>query len=360
MALEENAVISGLGLSFQRMAEEMVEVEHGHGSKGDFLAEARYKRQEFARNYVEKLLNVVVQVPSMDDKKFTRILTSTGKRPESPAERRTRRMRRFAALARVPAAAIIITVIILVAGSLIKEELLEPAPPPLVQTNAPEPVTPVASPPGKAPAAIVAANSVAVPPRAASVVVPVYAAPQAPLPQRWFASWGQRFAWFCLLLAFAATLLARRPPPVTQDSPQFREALQLWAPVLAEVNPSPRYGKRQLNRLRYLAMLDREAESEQSQTVPGVSPAPKQRIPETLLVAFGVMEAAKPGILNSTVDFSAYLAGIKSNLQQGKVFKNTDTARWYVHMAYLDTITPTQLDQYRQRFLDLSAGITAR
>jgi hypothetical protein len=74
----------------------------------------------------------------------------------------------------------------------------------------------------------------------------------------------------------------------------------------------------------------------------------------------GVMEAAKPGTLNSPVDFSTYLAGIKSSLKQGNVSKDADTARWYVHMDYLDAITPAQLEQYRQRYLDLSAGITAR
>jgi hypothetical protein len=72
------------------------------------------------------------------------------------------------------------------------------------------------------------------------------------------------------------------------------------------------------------------------------------------------MEAAKPGTLNSSSDFSTYLAGIKSSLQQGNVFKNADTARWYVHMEYLDAITPAQLEKYRQRYLDLSAGITSR
>ncbi len=361
MALEESAVISGLGLSFQRMAEEMVEVQHGHGAKGDFLAEARYKRQEFARNYVEKLLNVIVQVPSMDDKKFTRILTGAGKRPESPAERRTRRMRRFAALARVPAAAIIVTGIILMAGSLIKEELLEPAPPAVTQTNAAAPaVNPVKSPPGKAPEAIGAPKTVTVPPRPYPAELPLYAAPQAPLPQRWFASWSQRLAWTFLLLAFAATLLARRPPPVTQDSPQFREALQLWAPLLAEVNPSPRFGKRALNRLRYLAMLDREAESEQRPAPSSKSAALPERIPETLLVALGVLEAAKPVMFNSDADFAGYMAAIASATPPGNPALIRDHMTWFAHQQRFGAIEAAKLNQYRQRFLDLSAGITAR
>jgi Carboxypeptidase regulatory-like domain/KAP family P-loop domain len=356
MALEESAVISGLGLSFQRMAEEMVEVENVQGIKGDL---ARYKRQEFARNYVEKLLNVVVQVPSMDDKKFRNILTGTGKKTETRAELRTRRMRRFASLARVPAAAIIITAIILFGGDLIRQELLAPAPAAPAQTGVQPPANPVVAPPDNGPATGGAAKTVTGPPRPPQVLA-VYAAPQTPLPGRWFTSWGKLLAWGCLLIAFAATLLARRPPPVTRDSAQFQEALQLWAPVLAEVNPSPRYGKRVLNRLRYLAMLDREAELDQSPAAPGVSHSPRRRIPETLLVALGVMEAAKPGTLNSSADFSTYLAGMESTLQQGNVFKNVDTARWYVHKEYLDAIPAAQLEQYRQRYLDLSAGITAR
>jgi len=62
MALEEQAVIAGLGLSFSRMAEEFVQLPQSTGPSRDLLAEAYAKRQAFGKQYVEKLLNIVVQV----------------------------------------------------------------------------------------------------------------------------------------------------------------------------------------------------------------------------------------------------------------------------------------------------------
>jgi len=112
-----------------------------------------------------------------------------------------------------------------------------------------------------------------------------------PIPRAWFETWWQRLLWSLLTLSIVVPLSLRRPPPLVADSQDFEDALRIWAPVLAEVNPSPRFGKRALNRVRYLAMLEREAAKESDTRVIA--------IPEPLLVALGALDVARPAAVAS-------------------------------------------------------------
>jgi hypothetical protein len=58
----------------------------------------------------------------------------------------------------------------------------------------------------------------------------------------------------CPLLTVSFVVLTRKPDAVVHDSPQFREALDLWSATIAVRYRTPRELKRFLNFVRYLAM----------------------------------------------------------------------------------------------------------
>lgn len=111
------------------------------------------------------------------------------------------------------------------------------------------------------------------------------------------------------ILLFVPRLLAGRDETV-RDSAEFRRALGIWNPVIFGANPTPRGVKRYQNRLRYFAMrvrgddrpLDRidrlfkrlghriRGTSAETDTVD---------IPEPTLVALGAVHAAAPGLLEN-------------------------------------------------------------
>jgi len=163
-----------------------------------------------------------------------------------------------------------------------------------------------------------------------------------------------------LLLAFVTTLLARRPPPVTEDSHEFTQALRLWMPMLAGENPSLRFGKKVLNRLRYLAMLERESEKDAGDgDAEKEKPPQRRRIPQTLLVALGAMDATKPEVLQSSSAFAEYLRALEQPVISSEGPAARDRLTWQAHQSTFEKNTSEELERFRQRFLNLSAGITA-
>lgn len=354
MALEEHAVITGLGLSFSRMAEELGTLPENHKSaQGDLLGEAREKREAFARNYVEKLFNIVVKAPPTESSKFARLLAGTGRRAQllkMPRDRWSRRLRRVTELARVPAAAIVLGALLLVGNNLLRA-WLTPQPLP-VTAEAPQQTTQNVAPtsarqPAKAssPQATQASSQG----DASPSVAPKYAAAKKPLPGAWFETWWQRMLWGLLALSLGLSLSVRRPPPSVADTPEFEEALNIWAPVLGLVNASPRFAKRVLNRLRYLATLEREVGNEVD-----------SRIPETVLVMLGVLDAVLPNFLDTFEGLGHFLRGEAATKLFGGDAKNIAVQAWTQHEGSFGPVSAERLDRYRHRFVELSASIVAR
>ena len=65
-----------------------------------------------------------------------------------------------------------------------------------------------------------------------------------------------------VLLGFGLVLLLRSPVKLTEDSDKFMQALKTWHPLIAASCPTPRMVKRYLNWVRFLAMRYRPAEAE--------------------------------------------------------------------------------------------------
>ena len=363
LALEEHAVISGLGLSFQRMAEEIGKLpENRRSAAGDLLAEAKERREEFAKNYVEKLFNVVVQTPPVATDRFAGLLAGRGALQIKLRERERRRrwMRQAGDVARVPTAAMILAALLFGGYGLLRSWL----PPSETQTatrQVPQPNAPGAGARNAAPAPVTAgAATPSIPP--GSAILPTYTAAQAPIPTAWFETWWQRLLWGLLAVSILLPLSMRRPQPLVKDSPDFEEALRIWAPVLAEVNPSPRFGKRVLNRVRYLAMLERQTDQELLAADPTRVKASTARIPETLLVAFSVLGEVRREAVQSFEGFNEFLAQATehaSDVEGSPVFRAYAAHK---HQFFSTNTPPSdpQLNEWRQRFVNLSAGIVAR
>ena len=182
-----------------------------------------------------------------------------------------------------------------------------------------------------------------------------------PIPSAWFETWRQRLLWGLLTLSIVVPLSLRRPPPTIKDSPDFEDALSIWAPALAEVNPSPRFGKRVLNRVRYLAMLERQVEEETHAAGSALVGAPTEKIPESLLVALGALDVAAPGSLATESAFGAFRAlALTPAVEPHERILQLAWNTLRNHENRFGVIPEHQLNEYRQRFVDLSAGIVTR
>jgi KAP family P-loop domain len=77
-----------------------------------------------------------------------------------------------------------------------------------------------------------------------------------PQPESWKDIWLASLLALWILWFFYSTI-SRRADRVVQDSPKFREALDVWSAVVMSPMNTPRGAKRFLNRVRYLAMRQR-------------------------------------------------------------------------------------------------------
>lgn len=102
-------------------------------------------------------------------------------------------------------------------------------------------------------------------------------------------------------------VLTRRPGLVVKDSPKFIDALKIWHPLVFARSSTPRSVKRFMNRVRYLAMRQRRQKDDPpawkrlltrfSSTEPGAADAEKEQqvdgavhIPDELLVALAAIQ----------------------------------------------------------------------
>jgi photosystem II stability/assembly factor-like uncharacterized protein len=257
LGMARDWVLRSVGWSFQEVAGELL--DRPADLPADLTQEdiARTRRQEFARQYLEKLINLEVAVPVATDKQLQDLVAPPRTKEEVEEERRRssgwRRKRLLRATRRaLPAAALLV---VLISGFVYglrqgPAPASSPAQPPISGgvseiRPAPPPAPPAPTPPGFA-VWIGGQPGPPAPP-------PVLAGPMhsRPLP----------FVVLGLTLAgFGVWRLSVPRDLVTHDSPKFAEALKLWQPVITSSRHTPRAIKRYVNRVRCLEMLQRPAE----------------------------------------------------------------------------------------------------
>ncbi len=101
-----------------------------------------------------------------------------------------------------------------------------------------------------------------------------------------------------LLLGGGITWLRYRPKPLVHDTDEFREALDVWLPLVFVRSPTPRAMKRFVNRVRFLATMAGSASSTPAPTAAEATPpaqtAAGPLIPDAVLVMLSAIQHARP------------------------------------------------------------------
>lgn len=297
-----------VGLGFKDVAKEMQDPsEKGYpGAAGKEGGEEQDKerRREFARHYLEKLINIEVPVPAANPAQSSSIIVS----PED--RRRDEEMRRsfLPALNGVGMAAGIAA---LVFGSFYAGYLVPATqtPPPAAPGAAPAPVvSPAAVGAIRPPAAPARPGEEGFPPGLTGSFVP--GQESDPPPAAAVAIFG--------LFAIGSLLAFRWPAAYNvTDSLKFEKALRIWHPLIYARHNTPRSMKRFLNRVRYFAMRLRSYGKEPSawsRILSAVGVAKKSAeeaqdrpldVPEEVLVALSAIHHADDSWLDDPAALAA-------------------------------------------------------
>ena len=274
MGIAPEQVMYCVGLGFKEIAAEMAEAPD---SDQEPEVWAREKRRDYARNYLEKLINIEVPIPKLTDEdagKLAEPVRSSG----GPSEIRRglwHFVRRLAAFAGVLA--------VLGAGIYVGAEMYRNATTSSDQVQRPTAIPPSPTPsPGSSPTPDPNEQPTSQPPE-----------PGGDGNGNFRRGAEGRLHWWIPFLAGLLVLAAlvavavyawHRQEDRIQDSPVFTKALRIWNPLVRARTNSPRQMKRFINRVRYLAMASRLADD-------GAAGQPS----ESLIVAL----AALQGISNS-------------------------------------------------------------
>jgi hypothetical protein len=251
MGLAKAQVEASVGLSFKDVAEEL-------GDAGD----AKGKRRDYAQQYLRKLINLEVKVPTATPEQQGMLLAGRAGTETPKAKSYAERLADFGRANR-PVAWVLGTLVLASASLWYGLNLVEaPSLPQPVVVSTPTPTAETETAKTIAPES----KEKTRPETSGSAVF----VPGVPEPRRLV--WLPVLPGF-LLLGLAFWILTRRPNEVIQDSKKFTEALEIWQPVIGRQCRTPREIKRFLNRVRYIAMRWRK---------PSLQKAPLERLADWL------------------------------------------------------------------------------
>ncbi len=228
-------------------------------------------------------------------------------------------------------------------------------------TRPPEPAAPPASPVAvPAPAVATAPLTVQVPASARAIPEPSMGEPV------------RRHLWplavlALLLLGLGLWRLSIPPDVVVRDSREFEQALATWHPLLFAWRNTPRSIKRYLNRVRYLAMLQRPPAAEptlgrrfldgaiglwgrvrrrpERAADPAATKSERPIIPEDLLVALSAIDCCRPDWLRNRDPLPSCLVRSRETLPDA-IKKLSQDEDWL-----------NALDAFRSRYLEMASGV---
>lgn len=248
-----------VGLGFEKLVEGLPEDELIYAA--DETPDKAGKQRAFARHYLEKLINIEVPVPALDETATSAMLSGATKVDEVEPPRWLNRLKRAATntyqIARVGLVAFVIGITVTWSLERLREE------PSVASTLAD-----VAKPTGKE--ATDSGLGPEAPQREARVTGPqafklarvdLLASPpmqELPSSRRWL-WWSPTILLIGLALLFGIAAAVQRRREIVEDSPAFAEALKAINYLLAAVSITPRGIKRYQNRMRYLAARMRPA-----------------------------------------------------------------------------------------------------
>jgi len=339
-------------LAFRDIAEER-NYQNPDGAPPDpglgdgILGESRRRRAAFAKQYLDKLVNIEVDVPKLTTDRAAEV----SKKEEPPPVSWLARVLKTIWGQRWVALGAAVAIFACVAGYYtgIRLAPITPEPEAVAQQSpqpAPEAVGKTGSPPATGGGGVskLGANgtteTITAPP-------PVYQQGGEPHPQGQSAPFWLivMMAVIVVLVAIRAILYARREDvrAVEKDSESFQAALRIWLPVVEEQQPTPRSVKRFLNRVRFLACLQ-QLEPE------GTGPT---RIPESILIALAALYKLNPRVLADQYEFDKARDLTQIAAPAVPTLSTVDKARLAHEAAFHNW---GELASNRARFLDLLPG----
>ncbi|HEX8069893.1 MAG TPA: P-loop NTPase fold protein [Pyrinomonadaceae bacterium] len=311
-----------VGLAFKDVAEAMIDAPPGGGVTKE--EEAQRKQIEFARQYLDKLLNIEVPVPAPRLEQSLELLVASTRAPAPEPTGAWARLRFWLAdlLERGGQLALVglLALLMLSLGYQLARSLAE------AQADATREAA--TAPPAPSPAPAASPGGPQSVPTAAPA--PAQTNEQARLTAGGRGRVSSAALPLLMLLGLGWLgweLLTRRPGLVVKDSPRFAKALTIWHPLVFAGQSTPRATKRFMNRVRYLAMRQRRpADSPPSAlarfrtrlrawltgerppaAAPPALPPEHAPIPDEALVALAAIQHFYPALLDDELALTAKL-----------------------------------------------------
>ncbi len=270
-----------VGLGFKEIAAETIEIpDGGDGSE----VRPRKKRRDYARNYLEKLINMEIAIPKLTDAGAARLAEAVS------AERDE--LRRVLIHFATRLAACVVVLAIPVAGYF-GYGMFQAAPDSTVfESTAPERFssTGTTEPIGPTPDPIVTPDPSSGPGAATAEALSGFVPGAKDAVPWWFSLLPAGSLLFATVVAITL-LLMRRQEDRIQDSPAFTRALKIWHPLIRAKTNSPRQMKRFMNRVRYFAMASSVSTPCRNHPELRLSGPPnEQHFSESMLVALATLD----------------------------------------------------------------------
>ncbi|HEY5674642.1 MAG TPA: YCF48-related protein [Malonomonas sp.] len=291
-----------IGAAFKEVAEDMIDDPAGEEVPSN---NGRKKRVEFARQYLEKLINIEVPVPVASAGQSRLLLAPDPVEPVRPSLWQQCYGLLFAMGKKL--FPWLLVGLVLWGGFWLGEKNAGDLPQKVTVVTAPETGVPAEAEQTPSPG-----DERPAPPPTGETQPATFTPGQTAAYPKWLLGYP-----LLALLAAGVVLLVRRPDYQVQDSPEFVRALQVWHPLIATKRNTPRAIKRFLNRVRYFAMINRdqpEAEKwslwsllKKSQQQPVEDTEPM--LEEATLVAIGALHHLHPRLVNDDQLFAQLTAG---------------------------------------------------
>ena len=349
LGIAPEQVMRCVGLGFKDIAAEMAAANVHTEDEG------RAWRREFAKNYLEKLINVEVPVPMLTSEDARKMVAAAGD-DEEP-----HRLERRESSSWIAACLALLFISALYAGANVDDWLQPPSVSEVAGT--PAPVDSIAAPTDRVATTIAPYEETAQPSEPANGAY-FREGKQAEAP--W---WSWQVPLVSLIVFGGLVLLIhalRREDPVVRDSKDFNDALDIWVPVVLARTRSPRAVKRFVNRVRYYAMCEARPEptptwKERLFELLGRRPRPApatqtSRLPETLLVALGAIKEWRPEMLTTAEHLDVHTTlGAPA---PGRPSDDTVLSAVQRHAEAFGAFSPRASEI--ERFRAVAAGVTVR
>lgn len=354
MGLDLTRVERCVGLGFKDVAEELIDDPEEEGRKD----EGKIRRAEFARQYLEKLINIEVPVPQPQPEQSQNLIVPPQPVAPKPLTWWQNLLQISAPVVRK------IAPVLLVAAVLVGSMLFS------VKYFSPQRETPGATTVAQATARATTSPTQPTPstpttsPQRETPVDSSRGTGELIQPVKEPTSFAFVYVILALILGLGIWRLSIPTDFVVKDSPEFIDALKIWHPLLIAKRNTPRSVKRFVNRVRYFAMRQSaETEAHSVWQKLAVWTGFKQKegakqveaVPESILVALSAMGHYNPNWVNDDELWKGFGQEFEASDQlDDKVFPIVLDAI-AEHGVRFDSWPPNAKD--RELLLKLSAGI---